>query len=359
MDRYRLSIIPGDGVGREVVPEGLKAVRAAADVTGAFELATVDYPWSCEYYAQHGRMMDDDALDRLRDSDAIYLGAIGFPGVPDHVSLWQMLLPIRQQFDLYINLRPIRLLPGIAGPLAGRGPEDIDFVCVRENSEGEYVGVGGRIKAGTPDEVVTQTAIFTRKGTERVLRYAFDLAQRRERRIVSCTKSNALNHSMVFWDEVTQLVAADYPEVEVTTTHVDALAARMVLNPQVLDVVVASNLFGDILTDLGGALQGSLGLPPSGNLDPEGRYPGLFEPVHGSAPGRAGQGTANPMAAIWAASMMLEDLGQAEAASLVMRGLEAVALDGPRTRDLGGTARTVEVGDAVAAAIRGAALQVS
>ncbi|MFV2062724.1 MAG: isocitrate/isopropylmalate family dehydrogenase, partial [Chloroflexota bacterium] len=240
---------------------------------------------------------------------------------------------------------------GIEGPLRHRGPHDVDFVCVRENTEGEYVGVGGRIRAGTADEVVTQTAIFTRKGTERVLRYAFDVAQGRKKEIISCTKSNALNYSMVFWDEVTDIVAADYPEVAVTNTHVDALAARMVLNPQLLDVIVASNLFGDILTDLGGALQGSLGLPPSGNIDPEGRYPGLFEPVHGSAPGRAGQGTANPMAAIWAASMMLDALGESEAAALVMRGLEAVALDGPYTKDLGGTASTIAVGDAVAAAI--------
>lgn len=349
---YRFSIVPGDGVGREVVPEGLKALRAAAELTDSFEFETVEYPWSCQYYAEKGVMMDADAMERMRDSDAIYLGAIGFPGVPDHVSLWEMLLPIRQQFDLYINLRPIRLLPGIQGPLRDRGPEDVDFVCVRENTEGEYVGVGGRIRAGTADEVVTQTAIFTRKGTERVLRYAFDLAQRRQKQLVSCTKSNALNHSMVFWDEVTAIVAADYPDVAVTSTHVDALAARMVLNPQQLDVVVASNLFGDILTDLGGALQGSLGLPPSGNIDPEGRFPGLFEPVHGSAPGRAGQGTGNPMAAIWAASMMLDAIGEPEAAALVMGGLEAVALSGPYTKDLGGTASTSEVGDAVAAAIR-------
>lgn len=349
---YRLSIVPGDGVGREVVPEGLKAVRAAAEVTGSFDFVEVDYPWSCEYYAANGVMMDADAIDRMRDSDAIYLGAIGFPGVPDHVSLWEMLLPIRQQFDLYINLRPIRLLPGIKGPLRDRGPEDIDFVCVRENTEGEYVGVGGRIRKGTPDEVATQTAIFTRKGTERVLRYAFDLARKRDKQLVSATKSNAMNYGMVFWDEVTAAVAADYPDVSVTSQHVDALAARMVLNPQQLDVIVASNLFGDILTDLGGALQGSLGLPPSGNIDPEGRFPGLFEPVHGSAPGRAGQGTGNPMAAIWAASMMLDSLGEAEGAALIMRGLEAVALNGPYTKDLGGTARTVEVGDAVVAAIR-------
>lgn len=352
MTTHRLSIIPGDGVGREVVPEGLKALRAAADVTGSFSLETVDYPWSCEYYAQKGVMMEADALDRMRDSDAIYLGAIGFPGVPDHVSLWEMLLPIRQQFDLYINLRPIRLLPGIRGPLRDRGPEDIDFVCVRENTEGEYVGVGGRIRAGTPDEVVTQTAIFTRKGTERVVRYAFDLAMKRKKRLISGTKSNALNHSMVFWDEVVGVVGGDYPDVEVRSQHVDALAARLVLNPQQLDVIVASNLFGDILTDIGGALQGSLGLPPSGNIDPSGRFPSLFEPVHGSAPGRAGQGTGNPMAAIWAAAMMLEQLGEEEAARLVMTGLEAVALNGPHTKDLGGTAMTIDIGDAVAASIR-------
>jgi tartrate dehydrogenase/decarboxylase/D-malate dehydrogenase len=352
MTTHRLAIIPGDGVGREVVPEGLRAVRAAADVTGSFDFETVEYPWSCEYYAQNGRMMDADAIDRLHDHDAIYLGAIGFPGVPDHVSLWEMLLPIRQQLDLYINLRPIRLLPGIDGPLRDRGPEDIDFVCIRENTEGEYCGVGGRIRRGTPDEVVTQTAIFTRKGTERVVRYAFDLAQRRKRSLVSGTKSNALNHSMVFWDEVVAEVAKDYPDVSVQNQHVDALAARIVLNPQQLDVVVASNLFGDILTDLGGALQGSLGLPPSGNLDPTRRNPSLFEPVHGSAPGRAGQGTANPMAAIWAASMMLDQLGEAEGAALVMRGLEHVALEGPRTKDLGGQAKTADVGAAVETFIR-------
>jgi tartrate dehydrogenase/decarboxylase/D-malate dehydrogenase len=352
MTTHRLAIIPGDGVGREVVPEGLRAVRAAADVTGSFDFETVEYPWSCEYYATNGRMMDADAIDRLHDADAIYLGAIGFPGVPDHVSLWEMLLPIRQQLDLYINLRPIRLLPGIDGPLRDRGPEDIDFVCIRENTEGEYCGIGGRIRKGTPDEVVTQTAIFTRKGTERVVRYAFDLAQKRKKTLVSGTKSNALNHSMVFWDEVVAEVAKDYPEVSVQNQHVDALAARIVLNPQQLDVVVASNLFGDILTDLGGALQGSLGLPPSGNLDPTRKHPSLFEPVHGSAPGRAGQGTANPMAAIWAASMMLDQLGEAEGAALVMRGLEHVALEGPRTKDLGGQAKTADIGAAVEAFIR-------
>ncbi len=352
MKKHRLSIIPGDGVGVEVVPEGLRAIRAAGDVTGSYSIETVDFPWSCEYYAKHGRMMDDDALDRMRDTAAIYLGAIGFPGVPDHVSLWNMLLPIRQKFDLYINLRPIKLLPGINGPLRDRTPEQIDFVCIRENTEGEYCGVGGRLRAGTPDEVVMQTAIFTRKGTERVVRYAFDLAMKRKKTLVSGTKSNALNYSMVFWDEVVAEVAKEYPEVSVQNQHVDALAARMVLNPQQLDVVVASNLFGDILTDLGGALQGSLGLPASGNIDPTGKNPSLFEPVHGSAPGRAGKGTANPMAAIIAAAMMMETLGEHEGAQLINDGVAHVAMNGPKTMDLGGDAKTKDVGAAVEAYIR-------
>ena len=352
MKKHRLSIIPGDGIGVEVVPEGLRAIRAAGDVTGSYAIETVDFPWSCEYYAKHGRMMDDDAMDRMRDTAAIYLGAIGFPGVPDHVSLWNMLLPIRQKFDLYINLRPIKLLPGINGPLRDRTPEQIDFVCIRENTEGEYCGVGGRLRVGTPDEVVMQTAIFTRKGTERVVRYAFDLAMKRKKTLVSGTKSNALNYSMVFWDEVVAEVAKEYPEVSVQNQHVDALAARMVLNPQQLDVVVASNLFGDILTDLGGALQGSLGLPASGNIDPTGRYPSLFEPVHGSAPGRAGKGLANPMAAIIAAAMMMETLGEHQAAQLINDGVAHVAMNGPKTIDLGGDGKTKDVGAAVEAYIR-------
>jgi tartrate dehydrogenase/decarboxylase/D-malate dehydrogenase len=349
MERYRCSIIAGDGIGREVVPEGLRAIRAAADVTGSFGIETVEHPWSCQWYAEHGRMMDDDALDRLRDSDVIYLGAVGLPGkVPDHVSLWGLLLPIRQRFDLCINRRPIRLLPGIRGPLRDRSPADIDFVCIRENVE----GVGGRVRAGTPDEVVTQTAVFTRRGTERVVRYAFELARQRRRTLVSATKSNALNHSMVFWDEVVAAVASDFPDVAVTSTHVDALAARMILAPQLLDVIVASNLFGDILTDLGGALQGSLGVAASANIDPSGRHPSLFEPVHGSAPDIAGRGIANPMAAIWAGAMLLEHVGQPEAAALVMSALEHIAASGPRTIDLGGTASTTEVGAAVEAFIR-------
>ncbi len=354
MKTYRLAVIAGDGIGREVVPEGLDAIRAAAEVTGSFAIETVDYPWSCEYYARHGRMMDDDALDRLRDSDAILLGAIGFPGVPDHVSLWNMLLPVRQAFDLSVNLRPMRLLPGIPGPLRDRTPADVDMVVVRENTEGEYCGIGGRLRTGTPDEVVTQTAVFTRAATERIVRFAFELAMHRDRTLISATKSNALNHSMVFWDEVVAAVAAEFPDVAVRNMHVDALAAFMVLHPDRIDTIVASNLFGDILTDLGAALMGSLGLAPSANIDPTRRHPSLFEPIHGSAPDIAGRGIANPMATVWAGSMLLEHLGQAEAAHLLMRAIERVALHGPRTPDLGGTASTQELGDAMAAAIRSA-----
>lgn len=344
MNHYQIAVIPGDGVGKEVVPEGLRAIRTAGEVTGRYTVETTDYPWSCEWYLEHGEMMPADGIDRLRDSHAIYLGAVGFPGVPDHVSLWGLLLPIRFGFDQFVNKRPVRLFEGIEGPLRGRGPDEIDFICIRENTEGEYSGLGGRTRVGTPDEVVIQTSLFTRRGTERIIRYAFELAREREKRLVSATKSNALNYSMVFWDEVTNAVAADFPDVEVSTMHVDALSARFVLAPQLLDVVVASNLFGDILTDLGGALQGSLGLPASANIDPSGRNPSMFEPVHGSAPGRAGKGTANPMAAIWAAAMLLEQLGEAEAARLIIAGLEGVARNGPKTIDLGGSGSTRDVG---------------
>ena len=351
MKTYRLAVIPGDGVGKEVVPEGLKALRRAGEVTGAFGIETADYPWSCEWYLEHGEMMPSDGLDRLRDADAIYLGAVGFPGVPDHVSLWGLLLPIRQGFDQYVNLRPVALFEGIEGPLRDRGPADIDILFVRENTEGEYVGLGGRFRVGQPEEVAVQTGLFTRRGVERVARYAFERARERRRELASATKSNALNFSMVFWDEVIAEVGRDYPDVELTSYHVDALAARMVTAPGTLDVVVASNLFGDILTDLGGALQGSLGLPAGANPNPERRYPSMFEPIHGSAPRRAGQGVANPMAAIWAGAMLLEHLGETEAAGLIMAALRHVAKHGPRTRDLGGTARTAEVGDAIVAAM--------
>ncbi|HLO36747.1 MAG TPA: tartrate dehydrogenase, partial [Candidatus Deferrimicrobium sp.] len=338
MGSYRVAVIPGDGVGVEVVPEGLRVLRRAGEVTGSFTIETVDYPWSCRYYLETGAMMPADGLQRLADSDAIYLGAVGFPGVPDHVSLWGLLLPIRKGFDQYVNLRPVEILEGIPGPLRDKGPGDVDILCIRENTEGEYSGLGGRANVGTPHEVAIQTSLFTRRGVERIARYAFERARTRRGQLASATKSNALQYTAVMWDEIVQDVAADYPDVTVTPYHVDALAARFVTAPETLDVVVGSNLFGDILTDLGGALQGSLGLPASANLNPERHHPSMFEPVHGSAPRRAGQGIANPMATIWAGALMLDHLGETEAAGLVMEALRRVARTGPRTKDLGGSA---------------------
>jgi tartrate dehydrogenase/decarboxylase / D-malate dehydrogenase len=351
VNTFRVAVIPGDGVGKEVIPEGLRVLRRAGEVTDRFRIETTDYPWSCEYYLANGRMMPEDGLSQLADADAIYLGAVGFPGVPDHVSLWGLLLPIRKGFDQYVNLRPVELLEGIPGPLRDRGPEDVDILCIRENTEGEYSGLGGRSGAGTGDEVAIQTSLFTRRGVERIARYALEQARSRRKQLASATKSNALQYTAVMWDEVVADVAREYPDVTVTPYHVDALAARFVTAPDTLDVVVGSNLFGDILTDLGGALQGSLGLPASANLNPERIHPSMFEPVHGSAPRRAGQGVANPMATVWAGKLMLEHLGETEAAALVMDGLRSVARSGPRTRDLGGSATTIEVGTAITDAV--------
>ena len=349
--RYRIAAIPGDGVGMEVIPHAIEALRAAGEVTDRFSIEITDLPWSCAYYLRHGRMMPSDGLEQLRDHDAILLGAIGYPGVDDSISLWGLLLPIRQAFDQYVNLRPIRSYAGIPSPLRAIDGTELDILCVRENTEGEYVGAGGR-HGKTPGAVALQTSIFTWRGTERVSRYAFDRARERGRRLASATKSNALQYSAVLWDEVVAAVSADYPDVAVTSYHVDALAARFVLDPLSLDVVVASNLFGDILTDLGAALQGSLGLAASGNLNPERLYPSMFEPVHGSAPRRAGQGTANPMAAVSAAAMMLRHLGESDAAALVDDAIAAIARSGPRTRDIGGKDGTAEVGVAIASHVR-------
>jgi tartrate dehydrogenase/decarboxylase/D-malate dehydrogenase len=298
-------------------------------------------------------MMDADALDRLQEFDAIYLGAIGDPAVPDHVSVWELILPIRQRFDQYVNLRPMRLLPGVPGPLAGRTAADIDMICVRENSEGEYAGVGGRLHAGTPHEVAEQTGVFTRRGVERIARFAFELASRRpRRRLASATKSNAMQHTMVLWDEAVESIAAGYPTVEWRKYHVDALAARMVTDPSSLDVIVASNLFGDILTDLGAAVSGSLGVAPGANIDPERRHPSMFEPIHGSAPDIAGRGIANPIGAIWAGAMMLDHLGLTGAHDRIVAAIERVFADGQvKTADLGGRSSTTEVGAAIAQAL--------
>jgi tartrate dehydrogenase/decarboxylase/D-malate dehydrogenase len=357
MRRYRVAVLPGDGIGPSVIAEGLRTLQSLADLRGDFQLEAEEFPWGCEYYVGHGAMMPGDALETLASFDALYLGAVGYPAVPDHVSLWGMLLPIRQGFDLYVNLRPIRLLPGIAGPLRRAGPQDIDFVCVRENTEGEYAGVGGRVHRGTQDEVALQTAVYTRRGVERIIRYAFELARREGRhKVTSATKSNAQQYGPVLWDEVFAGVAAEYPEIATDKWHIDALAARFVTHPQTLDVVVASNLFGDILTDLGGALQGSLGLPPSANFHPDPatrRGPGLFEPVHGSAPDIADKGIANPIAAIWSGQLMLEYLGEGEAAAALMSAIEAVTSAGRvRTPDLGGSATTAQMGDAIRTALR-------
>jgi tartrate dehydrogenase/decarboxylase/D-malate dehydrogenase len=339
----RIAVIPGDGVGREVIPAGLALVRRAAEASG-LTLACEEFDWGCEHYRRTGRMMAADALDRLAGFDAIYLGAIGAPEVPDHVSIWEMVLPIRQRFDQYVNLRPMKLLPGVAGPLAGRGPADVDMVCVRENSEGEYSGVGRLDADGAREE-----AVFTRRGIERIARYAFELASRRPRRLLaSATKSNALRNSMVLWDEVVEQVARDFPQVTWRKYHVDALAARMVTAPQTLDVIVGSNLFGDILTDLGAAISGSLGLAPGANLNPERVHPSMFEPIHGSAPDIAGRGIANPIGAIWAGALMLDHLGASEAARQLESAIADVLAEGRvRTPDLGGTATTLDVAQAI------------
>jgi tartrate dehydrogenase/decarboxylase / D-malate dehydrogenase len=347
---FKIAVIQGDGIGREVIPAGIDILERAAP--GALEFTRL--PWGCEHYVRHGRMIDPDGIDRLRAFDAIYLGAVGDPSVPDHISVWELILPIRQRFDQYVNLRPMRLLPGVTSPLAGRTSADIDMMCVRENSEGEYTGIGGRLHAGTPHETAEQASIMTRRGIERVVRFAFELALKRPRRhVASATKSNALQHTMVLWDEVVESVAADYPGVQWRKYHVDALAARMVTDPASFDVIVASNLFGDILTDLGAAVAGSLGIAPSGNINPERAHPSMFEPIHGSAPDIAGRGTANPIGAIWAGALMLDHLGLHDAHDRIVRAIEVVLGDGgPRTPDLGGHATTAEVTAAIAASLQ-------
>lgn len=356
MRTYRIAVIPGDGIGQEVMPEGLKALNATAEVTATFRLEYETFPWGCEHYLAHGELMPKDGLKTLAGFDAIYFGAVGWPSVPDHVSLWGLRLPICQGFDQYANLRPSVLLPGVPGPLRDKQPGDIDFVVVRENTEGEYAGAGGRAHRGLPLEVAVETAIFTRAGVERVIRYAFELAASRpRRRLASVTKSNAQRFAMTLWDEVFETVAAEYPGVTTERVLVDAMAARFVLKPETLDVVVASNLFADILTDLGGAVVGGLGLAPSANLNPERRYPSMFEPVHGSAPDIYGRGIANPVAMIWSGSLMLDFLGEKAAAGRIEAAIRATLAAGRiRTPDLGGQATTAQMGDAIVAALRDA-----
>ncbi len=349
--RYRIAVIPGDGIGREVVPEGLRVLDAAAGRFG-FSIAWDSFPWSCETYHATGRMMPPDGLDRIAGHDAIFLGAVGFPGVPDHVSLWGLLIPIRRRFDQYVNVRPVRVLEGMESPLRNRPAADIDFIVVRENVEGEYSEVGGRLYAGTDDELAMQESIFTRRGVDRVLDWAFELAATRPaRHVTSATKSNGIVHTMPFWDERFAAARARHPDIGTSQFHIDILTAHFVLHPDWFDVVVGSNLFGDILSDLGPAVAGTIGIAPSGNLNPGRQAPSMFEPVHGSAPDIAGQGIANPIGQIWSGALMLDHLGEAAAAAAVTRAIEVVVAEGPRTPDMGGAATTRDVGQAVAAAL--------
>jgi tartrate dehydrogenase/decarboxylase/D-malate dehydrogenase len=341
---HRIAVIAGDGAGPEVVAEARKTVDALG-----LDLEWNDLPWGSDYYHETGTMMPADALDVVREHDAVLLGAVGHPSVPDHVSLWGLLLPLRQGLDLWANIRPARLLDGVPSPLAGAPA--VDMLFVRENTEGEYSGVGGRAHQGLPHEVGIETAVFTREGVRRVVQHAFELAEQRTKRLTSATKSNASRYGYVLWDEVVEEVAAEHPHVTVDRALVDALAARMVSNPLSLDVVVASNLFGDVLTDIAAVLQGGMGMAASASLAPGSGTPGVFEPVHGSAPDIAGKGLANPIGAIWSASLMLDHLGESDAAARLLRAVEDTCREGPRTRDIGGSASTSEVGDAVAARV--------
>lgn len=338
--KHKISVIPGDGIGNEVIPASLKVLDALS-VTCGFELEYVHYDYSCEYFKKTGKMMPEDGIERLKDSDAIFLGAVGYPGVPDHVSLWGLLIPIRRAFQQYINLRPVRLLTGIESPL--RNPGNIDFMIVRENNEGEYSNVGGKIHEGTPFETVVQESVFTKRGVDRVMKYAFELAQKRNKKVASATKSNGIIHTMTYWDERFEWLGAGYPEIEKSKFHIDILCAQFVQHPDWFDVVVASNLFGDILSDLGPAVVGGLGIAPGANINPEKEFPSMFEPVHGSAPDIAGKNLANPIAAFWTAQMMLEHIGETDASNLLMKIIETLTVDKKfLTKDLGGNASTTE-----------------
>ncbi len=351
MKTHRIALIPGDGIGKEVVPEGVRVLEAVGKRFG-IRFQWDEFDWSCERYAATGAMMPADGLEQIRNHDAIYFGAVGFPTVPDHVSLWGLLIPMRRGFQQYVNLRPVRLMPGITSPLAGRNPGDIDFWIVRENTEGEYSSVGGRMFEGTPQEMVIQESVFTRRGVDRILRYAYELARSRPKKhLSSATKSNGIAITMPYWDERVAAIGAEYADVRSDQYHIDILTAHFVQHPDWFDVVVGSNLFGDILSDLGPACTGTIGIAPSGNLNPEREFPSLFEPVHGSAPDIAGKFVANPIGQIWSGAMMLDHLGHPDAAAAVMTAIETVLTSGPRTREIGGTAGTREVGVAIADAV--------
>jgi len=344
---YKIAVIPGDGIGLEVVPEGIRVLEAAAKRFG-FSCAWQNFDWSCEIYRRTGRMMPEDGLDQLRPFDAIFLGAVGHPDVPDHISLWGLLIPIRRRFRQYVNLRPVILLQGLDSPLKNVRPGQIDMVIVRENNEGEYSEIGGRLYAGTDDELAIQQSIFTRRGVDRILRYAFQLARKRKSHVTSATKSNGIIHTMPYWDERFHAIAREFPDVRTDQYHIDILTAHFVRHPDWFDVVVGSNLFGDILSDLGPAVVGSIGIAPSANLNPEGEFPSMFEPVHGSAPDIAGQGIADPISQIWSGAMMLHHLGEEDAAKAVEQAIAKVlASSKVRTPDLGGKSTTRELGEAI------------
>src|SRR5215472_9047112 len=346
---YRIAVIAGDGIGKEVVPEGLRVIEAAA-AKFDFDVKLDEFDFaSCDYYQRHGAMMPEDWKQQIGSHDAIFFGAVGWPAtVPDHISLWGSLIQFRREFDQYVNLRPVRLMQGVPSPLAGRKAGDIDFYVVRENTEGEYSSLGGRMFAGTAREFVVQETVMTRHGVDRILKFAFELAARRDKKhLTSATKSNGISITMPYWDERVEAMATSYPGVRWDKYHIDILTAQFVLHPDWFDVVVASNLFGDILSDLGPACTGTIGIAPSGNINPERKFPSLFEPVHGSAPDIAGRGIANPIGQIWSGAMMLEHLGHADAAAAVMRAIERALAEGPRTADLGGRATTSEAGKAI------------
>lgn len=348
MNIFKIAVIAGDGIGPEVLAEGIKVMNRVAELDGSFKFEFTHFPWGCEYYLKNGKMMDDNGLEQLKKFDAIYLGAVGYPGVPDHISLWDLLLKIRKGFDQYINLRPVKLIKGAPCPLKDVKMEDIDMLFVRENSEGEYAGAGDWLFKGKPEEVVLQTGVFSRKGTERVIRHAYEIARKENKTLTSISKANALNYSMVFWDEVFNEVGKEYPDVKTYSYLVDAAAMFMVKQPQRFEIVVTSNLFGDILTDLGAAIAGGMGLAAGANINPERIYPSMFEPIHGSAPDIANKGIANPMASIWSASQMLDFFGYEKWGKEVINAIERVLIEERvLTPDLGGSAKTSEVGDAV------------
>ncbi len=348
MCTHKIAVIAGDGIGPEVIDEGVKVLKKVAEIDGGFSFDFTFFPWGCQYYLQNGKMMPDDGIEILKEYDAIFLGAVGYPGVPDHISLWDLLLTIRKSFDQYVNLRPVKLLKGAPCPLANVNREDIDMLFIRENSEGEYAGSGAWLYKDQPNEVVIQNGVFSRKGCERIIRYAFEVAKQQNKSLTSISKGNALNYSMVFWDKIFNEISKEYPEVKTYSYLVDAASMFMVKDPKRFEIVVTSNLFGDILTDLGAAISGGMGLAAGANLNPERKFPSMFEPIHGSAPDIAGQGKANPLATVWSASQMLEFFGHEKWANRLIEIIEEIMVEKKvLTPDMGGTAKTYEVGDYV------------